>query len=529
MSNLFNLLSIHSPTDRHPRTWVAVQGGKITILMKELEKDVLKNKKLSRESLSRELAQKLKCSHGVIKRVLQGKSKFYPIPIIFELIRNSKKRNYFLDRIGNNIAFLKINSASAKPVRAVRTLTNTIAKIVGAFMADGSLSAQKIFATSIKKDINEMKEKIEQLKLKSSFGYSKARRQYYISLQITSENIEVIKKLHNLTNLRVQAHYNIELTDEYKDNVEAFNEWMKETFAVLPTNFGKRGNAWRTIFSNKIIAKYLMYFFEAVPGFKTYTAYEPSRIRKAPIEFRKSFARGVLMFDGCVTKGGKITFSSKSQKLASAIKEIWAEDNIAHGILKKNKRDEWIVATTSKNKLNQLLDYFEPNTQKRKLLYWISGNNRIKPIVKETLTLSTKKVLLLLRKIKSCDVHFLEEHFKKGYTSIRYHLNILKNQNKISISTKPSVWSRHINEKATVYLDESTHNMFFAKIKEKINLGKNVASILGVHKATFSAWKLQKNRMPLEIIREICFLLNINFENLTKNITQTDRDIVELT
>ncbi len=496
--------------------------------MKELEKDALENKKLSRESLSRELAKRLKCSHGVIKRVLQGKSEFYPVPIIFELTKRSRKKGYFLDQIGNNITFLKINSASAKPVRAERKLTHTLAKIVGAFMADGSLSAQTIFAAPTKNDIDEMKEKIEHLKLKSSFGYSKTRRQYYISLQTSNENIDIIKKLNNLTNLRVQSHYNIELTDEYRDNVEAFNRWMKETFAVLPTNFGKRENAWRTIFSNKILARYLMCFFEATPGFKTYTAYEPSRIRKAPLEIRKGFARGVLMFDGCVTKGGKIAFSSKSQKLASAIKEIWLKDNITHGILKKNKRDEWVVATTSKNKRDQLLDYFEPKTQKRKLLHWISGNNHIKPILKETSTLSARKILLVLKKIRICDVHFLEEHFKKRYTSIRHYLNILKRQKKIITSARPSVWSPYIDEKATVYLDESTHNMFFAKIKENLNLGKNVASMLGVHKATFSAWKLQKNRMPVEILQRLCPLLHINFEDLTKNIIQTDRDIVEL-
>ncbi|MDO8590864.1 MAG: hypothetical protein Q7R65_02700 [bacterium] len=498
-------------------------------LIRELENEVLKNQKLTRESLSRELAQKFLCTNGVIKRILQGKCVFFPIPIILELTKRSRRKKTFLSRIKNDIEFLKINSASAKPIRAVRKLTRNLAKIIGAFMADGSLSVQIIFSAPTKGKLAKIQRKIVRLKIKSSFGYSKARKEHYISLQVNTKNIKTIQGLQNFSGLRIQTHYNIELTEEYKDNVEAFNKWIKEAFYIKPTNFQQRKNAWRTIFSNKIIARFLMQFFEVIPGPKTYTAYEPVRVQKASLGIRKSFARGVLMFDGCVTKSGRITLSSKSQKLASAIKEIWMKDNIAHGVMKKNKRDEWIVYTTSKNLNADLLDYFEPNTQKRKLLHWINGNNRIRPVIKKNLALSATKILLLLKKIKSCDISFLERHFKKRYTSIRHYLKILKNQKKIRISTRPSVWSHHINEKATVYLGEPTHNMFFAKIKEKLNLGKNAASILGVHKATFSAWKLKKNRIPVEILRQLCPLLNINFENLTKNITQTDRDIVELT
>lgn len=331
-------------------------------------------------------------------------------------------------------------------------------------------------------------------------------------------------------NLLTQTHYVIELTDEYEDNVRAFSKWIETTFEIQSSFLNiKRGKrAWRVIFSNKILARYLTEFFGMKSGLKTYDVAEPERIKVSTLGIRRDFAKGVLMFDGCVTKGGKIVFSSKSKDLASAIEEIWTKDRIAHGILSINKRGEYTVGTTIPNSTERLLKYFEPNTQKWKLLHWINGNKVAKPIIKDGAVLSTEKILLLLREIKSCDANFLERYFERNYTSIRYYLRTLKSQGYIRISTSPRTWSRYISEKTTVYLNNPTHNMIFAKIKEKLKLEKNAASVLGIHKATFSAWKLRKNRIPIEILRQLCSLLGIDFSDLAKDVIQTDRDIIEL-
>lgn len=527
MSKDFSLLLLHFPTDKHPRTWVSVKGKKMNSIVRELEKEVLKKKKLTRESLSKEIAGTFSCARGVIKRILQGKTLFYPIPIIIELTKRTKRQKYFLHQIENGITYLKINSASAKPVRAVKKLTKNLAKIIGAFMADGSLSVQIVFAAPTKKGLTEIKLAFEKLNIKYSAGYSKARLQHYVSTQITDQNIESVKNLYS-KNLLAQTHYNIELTDEYKDSVEAFNSWMKETFDVKPTSLQQRKNAWRTIFSNKIIARFFMQFFDIIPGPKTYTAYEPFLIQKAPIGTRKSFARGVLMFDGCVTKSGKITLSSKSKLLTIAIEDIWTKDNIVHGKATGNNRGEWTISSTSKNKMAKLLNYFEPGTQKHKLLYWVNGYDQYVPIVKDNHTLSIKKVLLLLNKIKSCDVAFMEEYFKHKHITIRTYLNILKKQGIVRISNKPRAWSNYISGTTTVHLKKATHNKIFSKIKEKLGHYKNAAFVLGIHKATISAWKLQKSRMPLKTLRQLCDLLDTDFKNIVQSITRTDRDIVEL-
>ncbi|MDP3962516.1 MAG: hypothetical protein Q8Q03_01465, partial [bacterium] len=255
---------------------------------------------------------------------------------------------------------------------------------------------------------------------------------------------------------------------------------------------------------------------------------EPTRIKKSSLAIRKAFAKGVLMFDGCVTKGGRIAFSSKSRKLASAIIEIWENDNMRHGKLHKNKRGEWTIYTTAQNKYFKLLAYFEERTQKQKLLRWIHGEKEAEPIIKKSSHLSIQKILSVLKKIKRCDINFLEHTFRRRYSTIRHYLKILENQKSIRISSTPYLWSSCISEKAAVYLNKKTHDIVFLKIRERFGLGKNTANTLGIHKATFSAWKLRKNRIPIGTLKRLCPLLNIKFEVVTKGVIQTDRDIIEL-
>lgn len=179
--------------------------------------------------------------------------------------------------------------------------------------------------------------------------------------------------------------------------------------------------------------------------------------------------------------------------------------------------------------MNKLLNYFEKNTQKYKLLRWIDGYLQYKPMIKDNHALSVKKILLLLNKIESCDVSFMERYFKRRHITIRTYLNILKKQRKIRISNKPVTWSNSISDTTTINLKKTVHDELFAKIKEKLGHYKNAASVLGVHKATLSAWKLQKSRIPVEILRQMCLMCEIDFEDITPSIIQTDRDIIELT
>lgn len=537
MSKKFNLLLLHQPEDIHSRTWICLKKPGLKTIIEDLERDILKNQGWCREKLSREVANRLNCAHTTIKWVLLGKHEFYQIPIILELLKFSKNKKKFLKEIKKNIEYLKVNSASAKPVKAIYRLSKNLAKILGAFMADGSLSIQVVIAAPYSKGLEEIRKRFTKLGIRYSTGNTPSRNQYYISIQADKNNFKLLNKAIRPFHPLTQTHYSIELSDEYKDNVEAFTKWIKEEFAVSPNRFEKIRNAWRVSFSNKILARYLICFFGVNPGVKTYSAFEPLIIKDSNLKIRKAFAKGVLMFDGCVTKEGKMSFGTMSHNLFSSIKQIWERDDIKFG-KSINRRGSgyssgenqifFNLFTTAENKKEKLLKYFEPNTQKWKLLNWLSGDLNYVPVIKTGHSLSTKKVIKLLQKVKICDAIFLKTYFKCAHTTIRIYLKILKNQGKIRLSNRPHYINDYIDKNTTILLKNKFHAFIFKKIRKKFKKDKNFAKFLGIHKATFSNWRLRKSRIPINILRIICKVLDFDFNKASENVEKTDREIAEI-
>lgn len=364
--------------------------------------------------------------------------------------------------------------------------------------------------------------------IRYSIGNAPSRNQYYISIQANKHNFKLLNKIVLSFRLLTQIHYSLELSDEYKDNVEAFTKWVKDEFNINPNRFEKRGNAWRVSFSNKILTRYLMSFFEVNPGLKTYSAFEPEIIRKSNLKIRKAFAKGLLMFDGCVSFNKKILFNVRSKNLLNSIREIWEKDKIKFGKSRNDSRKEETLFTTAGNKQGQLLKYFEKNTQKWKLLKWLSGDLTKIPISKYKSSLSLKEVLGLLQRIKCCDAIFLKNYFKCSHSTIRTYLGILKTQGKIKLSNQPNYISRYVDDNTTVLLKCKFHNLIFKRIRERFKKDKNFAKFLGIHKATISAWRVEKNRIPLYILKKMCKTLDLNFDEASRNIVKTDREIAEI-
>ena len=526
MSKKFNLLLLHRLEDIHPRTWICLKSLRVCNIIKYIEKEAHKNNNWSKRKLSLLISNKLRCHHNTIYQLFQRKYEFYPIPVILELLKLSKNKQKFLKEIQDTVTHLKVNSASAKRVKAVKKLNENLSKILGAFMADGGLSIQKVIASSQKKDLKEIENKLKNLKIYYSVGTALSRNQHYISIQMNRSNFEKINKLKH--SLLTQAHYNIELSDEYKDNVRAFITWLKEEFNIFPNSFKQKRNAWRVTFSNKILARYLIYFFEVKPGSKTYYAHEPEIIRRSGLQLRKAFAKGVLMFDGCVSQQRKVLFSTKSYNLFSSIKQIWKKDKINFGESLSHQRKEWNLFTTVNNSKEKLLKYFEPNTQKWKLINWLSGDVNSIPILKTKSSLSIEKILKVLKEIKRCDAIFLKNYFKCSHYTVRSYLKILKNQKKIKLSNTPTCINEYIDKNATALLKNRFHKLLFKRIREQFKKDKNFASFLGIHKGTLSAWRVRKNRMPVYILKKMCKILGMDYKQALKNIAKTDREIAEI-
>lgn len=535
MSKKFNLLLLQQSQDIHPRTWICIKGKTIKNAFKELAKEVLTTKKWSKRKLNIKLARHLKCSPSTIGMTVWAKREFYPIPIILELAKHTEREKIFLKKFRNDIEYLKVNSASAKPIKAVYRLSENLSKIMGAFMADGSLSIQVVIASSRSADLNITQNKLNQFRINHSSGYAPSRQQHYLSIQASKNNFELLDRLASFPKLLSQKHYAIELTDEYKDSVVAFIRWIKNEFEVKPNSFRKYRNAWRVSFSNKILVRYLIIFFNIWPGLKSYYAFEPKIIQTSNLKIRRCFARGVLMFDGCVRMDKKIILTSKSKILIRSIATIWAKDGIKFGTTKSkrnggyaNKTNEYTAFTIMGNKKQRLLKYFEPNTQKWKLLKWLSGDPNVSPLIRTKSGLSLKALLELLQKIKTCDAIFLKKHFKCSYLTVRTYLKVLRDQKKIRLSNRPKQINDYVSDSSTILLKKKLHQLIFKKIHRQFKYDKNFADYLGLHKATISAWRKRKVRIPFNILKRICKILYINPEKALRSITKIDREIAEI-
>jgi len=45
---------------------------------------------------------------------------------------------------------------------------------------------------------------------------------------------------------------------------------------------------------------------------------------------------------------------------------------------------------------------------------------------------------------------------------------------------------------------------------------------------TFSAWRKRKNRIPISVLKNMCLILGLKFELISRGIENINRDIVEV-
>lgn len=525
MSSEFNLFDLHDTADTHPRSWICIGGPGLSLLIAEAEQTVREAYALSREALSRKIAENLGCSVGVIKRLFHGKVEYYPIPVLMEIahILPNVKQKRFLMKIQRATAKLKVNSASAKPLRAAKTLDIKFAKIIGAFMADGSLSAQMTVAMKCEEGLKTI---FHENGMMPIIRFSASRNEYYGAITLSADSATLLGSLSK-SEASLQTHYVIDLVEEYKDSVEAFNVWMRSVFDVTPTLFMQHRNAWRTLFSNKIIARYLMRYFGAVPGPKTYTAREPLLIQKSPLPIRKAFARGILMFDGSVNTVPAITLSTKSEALWHSVRDILTQDGIATTLCKKNTRGEWTFTTVAHTPFRKLAQYFEPQTQKHKLLLWMFGDLKQDPVIRTGNRVSTEKICMFMQKIRQCDVEYLMKHFDTGHSNVLCLLRILERQKRIRMTNKPDTLSTRISAETSISLATRFRVELFQKAKLLWRKDKEAAQAISVDKGTYSAWKFGKNRIPMRALRKLLTITDTDWSCLNGKIKNVDRIIVE--
>lgn len=493
-----------------------------------MEGEIKRETKLTREELARDIAEELGCSHTIIKRTLRGSREFIPIPILLLLASRCKEMDRLLRKINRHCIHAKVNSARAKMVKVPRKISTDLAKIIGAHMADGSCSYQIVIAS-------KEKESIEKLASKMSIGfsqsYSPSREEFFISIFVSKDNeIEVERVMQILTgHFSVQIHAKIEITEEYKDHIEIFKQWMKNVFEVEPTLFEKKDNAWRLVYSNKIIARCLHKFFDVPFGPKSSIAFEPELISQSNADIRKAFAMGVLMFDGCVTSTGKLILESNSEKLVNSVANILKKDGIP---VKIRRAKTYVLSTPENYDPSKLYRYFEEKTTKYRrleLVHNVRGKEEIS-ITTKVAKSNIERILEVLDRVKVCDIAFLCKQTGLTQSTVRTYLNIMKNTRQIQVSKKPQKieWRFIGGSDFTVLLKKSAHQRLFRKIKFTFSTFNRFAKYLGVTKSTVSAWKLRKNRIPINMLKTATHAVGEDFESLCGQLKETNDMIVEI-
>jgi hypothetical protein len=65
-------------------------------------------------------------------------------------------------------------------------------------------------------------------------------------------------------------------------------------------------------------------------------------------------------------------------------------------------------------------------------------------------------------------------------------------------------------------------------MKETFGYYKDAASFLHIKKATFSTWKLGKNRIPVRMVDKMARISKIEKNEIYQNVVSTDRMICSL-
>jgi len=356
---MFDLLSLHQTIDTGAKSWICAYGKDLrNYVMEGIRKSGFSFKKIIKNA-----SKELRSSEGPFSEIFYFNKEWIPIPLLLYLIRiNVINKKTSLKKI----EYLKVNAAKAKPIKAVKTMSVTLCKILGSHAADGNLYTRIGFDSRVIKPLESILN-IEQRKqiYKTNRGTYRYRVAYKEAIKILKQKLP--------RNIKIWQEYNIDLTDHYKNAVSTYSGWIKKLFGLdlLVKKYPKK-DAWRINFSNKIIARYLANFFEFPIGEKTETVNEPSIIRKSKNMYRLAFLQGVMLFDGGVDKSGCISLVSKSGKLINSAKKILNNNGICPRLYFDVKRNRYSLNFRKFQSKNSLY-LFEANTEKWQKLSDIHG------------------------------------------------------------------------------------------------------------------------------------------------------------
>lgn len=420
---------------------------------------------LSLYFISKTLSKELKCGADLIWGEFNARE-WYAVPVILELLKlwknvlNKDKKDFENKKleIQEKIKLLKLNNAASKPIKAILTLNETLCKISGAHAADGNLALQLRFSSKNKQKLHRvLTSAIACLKRQTKISWDKSRRYWVFQLNLNPSEHKLLRESLDIEKeIYVSLDYKITIRDEYKNSIQIFCNWIKEAFGLsLTPKHCKGKNEWHVIFKNKMVARYFLVFLEFPYSKKSSIVNEPLIIRQSKSDFRKAFAKGVMMFDGSVNLQGQVILMLNSKCLLDSVFNIITTE-IPKSCFEygTNKRGEHFFRSIKpdKNLGNKLLDYFENDTEKWLRLYGIVNGFGSKVANFEDAIntfnnfdrkskVTFANILLALNALNSADIRTLKNHLmrmsklpKLSATQIRNKLQLLTKNNIIFVT-----------------------------------------------------------------------------------------------
>lgn len=238
--------------------------------------------------------------------------------------------------------------------------------------------------------------------------------------------------------------------EEHRSNLEALTRWLNSCFGVkvkiARPKRKQRRNSWKFKFRSKVIARYFAEFFNIYPGAKTYTTRMPERIRCAPKSIQKAFAIGAITFEGSANKDSTISFGVSSKSFRDDVASVVLEENPSIVQVATNANVEGCWQFYSNRRLNGfqkrlLLSYFEPNTLKyNKLRELIFGYEKVVSTLEEAKQCLDKRyskfrstsigtILDCISQYERFSVYDIIAHINTRRKKVVDHLNILEKAN----------------------------------------------------------------------------------------------------
>jgi len=450
---MIDLFKLHNNIeDKGAYSWIVVDGPGLFTNFKFLIKKITEKSSCSIKSLSKKISDRIGCSDSMLYDILNRKTKWIPLNLINELLsvleelgegkEATRLRNKFLA----SIRFLKSTPRSVVKIKAVKKLSLELAELCGIHAADGSLNLGISIESKHKKDITEIKNKLNKGFPNLKISEWKRKDKHIICFYITQLTQAEILNYLNSQNINFSVFYKIEFVDFDRSSLQYLRKLILKLFGYqVKIRSIKEGNGYYVHFSNKIIGRYLKNILNFPIGKKSSIVDVPKLIKNAPFPIRKAFARGLIQFDGSVKRNGSVALSTNSRHLMNFFLNTIKNDDLKGVVWARRDRKEELTFESPPSK--KWLTYFIEGTPKYQRLYeYIYGfKGKVKSVDKiikifdrafsnnNRSTLSFGKLIRTALKLKKFTRYQISNKLGIHYKSLSVMLDILENAKMIKV------------------------------------------------------------------------------------------------